>query len=203
LIIGGNIGKNKITPNEAAVNDYLICFDKLFPWVDYFVVNVSSPNTPGLRELQEKEPLTQLLNQLQEKNRAQKSPKPILLKIAPDLTGSQLDDIIEIVQATNLAGVIATNTTISRTGLQTPDPQIEAMGLGGLSGVPVRDRATAVIRYLREKLGKNVVIIGVGGIDSAESAQEKLNAGADLIQVYTGLIFEGPGLVKRILKGLT
>lgn len=201
VIIGGNIGKNKVTPNEQAVNDYLICFEKLFPWVDYFVVNVSSPNTPGLRELQEKEPLTHLLNQLQEKNRAQTSPKPILLKIAPDLTDSQLDDITAIVRDTNLAGVIATNTTISRAGLRTPNTQIEAIGMGGLSGVPVRERATAVIRYLREKLGKEVVIIGVGGIDSAASAQEKLGAGADLVQVYTGLIYEGPGLVKRILKG--
>ncbi len=200
LIIGGNIGKNKVTPNEEAANDYLICFEKLFPWVDYFVVNVSSPNTPGLRELQEKEPLTRLLNLLQEKNRAQKSPKPILLKIAPDLTDSQLDDIIEIVRDTGLAGVIATNTTISRENLNTPQSQIAAMGMGGLSGVPVRERATEVIRYLREKLGKEVTIIGVGGIDSAASAREKLEAGADLVQVYTGLIYEGPGLVRRILE---
>ncbi|MDO8367850.1 MAG: quinone-dependent dihydroorotate dehydrogenase [Saprospiraceae bacterium] len=202
LIIGGNIGKNKLTPNEEAANDYLICFEKLFPWVDYFVVNVSSPNTPGLRELQEKEPLTRLLNLLQDQNRAQKLPKPILLKIAPDLTDSQLDDIADIVQETGLAGVIATNTTISRVGLQTPESQITAMGMGGLSGVPVRERATAVIRYLRDKLGKEAVIIGVGGIDSASSAQEKLDAGADLVQVYTGLIYEGPGLVRKILGGM-
>ena len=200
LIIGGNIGKNKVTPNEEAANDYLISFEKLFPWVDYFVVNVSSPNTPGLRELQEKEPLTRLLNLIQDKNRAQKSPKPILLKIAPDLTESQLDDIADIVRETGLAGVIATNTTISRTGLKTPEAQITSIGMGGLSGVPVRERATEVIRYLREKLGKKVVIIGVGGIDSAISAQEKLDAGADLVQVYTGLIYEGPGLVRKILK---
>jgi len=201
-LIGGNIGKNKVTPNETAVNDYLICFDKLFPWVDYFVVNVSSPNTPGLRELQEKEPLTRLLNLLQEKNRAQTSPKPILLKIAPDLTDSQLDDIADIVRATGLAGVIATNTTISRADLNTSESEIAAIGMGGLSGVPVRERATAVIRYLRQKLGKEVAIIGVGGIDSAQSAQEKLAAGAGLVQVYTGLIYEGPGLVKQILKGI-
>lgn len=201
-LIGGNIGKNKVTPNETAVNDYLLCFDKLFPWVDYFVVNVSSPNTPGLRELQEKEPLTRLLNLLQEKNRAQTSPKPILLKIAPDLTDSQLDDIADIVRATGLAGVIATNTTISRADLNTPESEIAAIGMGGLSGAPVRERATVVIRYLRQKLGKEVAIIGVGGIDSAQSAQEKLAAGADLVQVYTGLIYEGPGLVKRILEGL-
>jgi dihydroorotate dehydrogenase len=202
LIIGGNIGKNKVTPNEEAANDYLISFEKLFPWVDYFVVNVSSPNTPGLRELQEKEPLTRLLNLLQDKNRAQQTPKPILLKIAPDLTDSQLDDITDIVGATNLAGVIATNTTISRADLKTPASEIEAMGMGGLSGVPVCGRATEVIRYLRQKLGKDVVIIGVGGIDSAATAREKLDAGADLVQVYTGLIYEGPGLVKGILEGL-
>ena len=202
LIIGGNIGKNKLTPNEEAANDYLISFEKLFPWVDYFVVNVSSPNTPGLRELQEKEPLTRLLNLLQDKNHAQKAPKPILLKIAPDLTDSQLDDITDIVRDTNLSGVIATNTTISRADLKTPESEVETMGMGGLSGVPVCERATAVIRYLRQKLGKEVVIIGVGGIDSAATAQEKLDAGADLVQVYTGLIYEGPGLVKGILEGL-
>lgn len=202
LIIGGNIGKNKLTPNEEAANDYLISFEKLFPWVDYFVVNVSSPNTPGLRELQEKEPLTRLLNLLQDKNRAQQTPKPILLKIAPDLTDSQLNDITDIVRATNLAGVIATNTTISRADLKTPDSEIEAIGMGGLSGVPVCERATEVIRYLRQKLGKDVVIIGVGGIDSAATAREKLDAGADLVQVYTGLIYEGPGLVKGILEVL-
>lgn len=202
LLIGGNIGKNKVTPNEEAVQDYLICFEKLFPWVDYFVVNVSSPNTPGLRELQEKEPLTRLLNQLQAKNEAQKAPKPILLKIAPDLTDSQLDDITDIVQSTKLAGVIATNTTITRAGLNTPESKVSAIGMGGLSGAPVRARSTEVIRYLRQKLGKTVVIIGVGGIDSAASAREKLDAGADLVQVYTGMIYEGPGLIKQILKGM-
>jgi dihydroorotate dehydrogenase len=202
LIIGGNIGKNKVTPNEDAANDYLISFEKLFPWVDYFVVNVSSPNTPGLRELQEKEPLTRLLNLLQDKNRAQQTPKPILLKIAPDLTDSQLDDITDIVRDTHLAGVIATNTTISRADLKTPANEIETIGMGGLSGVPVCARATEVIRYLRQKLGKDVVIIGVGGIDSAATAREKLDAGADLVQVYTGLIYEGPGMVKGILEGL-
>lgn len=201
-IIGGNIGKNKVTPNEKAVDDYLICFDKLFPWVDYFVVNVSSPNTPGLRELQEKEPLTRLLNELQTKNRAQTAPKPILLKIAPDLTDSQLDDIADIVRETGLAGVIATNTTISRNGLNTSEASVTAIGAGGLSGAPVRARATEVIRYLRQKLGKGVVIIGVGGIDSAESAREKTSAGADLVQLYTGLIYKGPGLVKEVAGGV-
>lgn len=199
-IIGGNIGKNKLTPNERAADDYLNCFEKLFPWVDYFVVNVSSPNTPGLRELQEKAPLTQLLNLLQEQNRAKKTPKPILLKIAPDLTESQLDDIAEILRETALAGVIATNTTISRDALATSERQIESIGMGGLSGLPLRERSTAVIRYLRKKLGKEAIIIGVGGIDSPESAQEKWLAGADLVQVYTGLIYEGPGLIRRILK---
>lgn len=202
VIIGGNIGKNKATPNEQADGDYLKCFAKLFPWVDYFVVNVSSPNTPGLRELQEKEPLTRLLTLLQDKNRMQAAPKPILLKIAPDLTEAQLDDIAEIVRASGLAGVIATNTTISRENLKTGEQEVAAMGAGGLSGAPVRACATAVIRYLREKLGPDAVIIGVGGIDSPASAKEKLDAGADLVQVYTGLVYEGPGLVKRILQNL-
>lgn len=202
VVIGGNIGKNKLTPNEAAENDYLICFEKLFPWVDYFVVNVSSPNTPGLRDLQEKEPLTRLLNLLQEKNHAHDTPRPILLKIAPDLADAQLDDIVEIVRNTNLSGLIATNTTTSREHLHTTTAELEAIGAGGLSGTPVRARATEVIRYLREKLDRQYVIIGVGGIDSPESAQEKLDAGADLIQIYTGMIYEGPGLMKRILRGM-
>ena len=202
LIIGGNIGKNKVTPNEQAQDDYLKCFEALFPWVDYFVVNVSSPNTPGLRDLQEKEPLTRLLNLLQERNKAQKDPKPILLKIAPDLTDSQLDDIADIVRSTGLAGVIATNTTVSRANLNTAESVIADIGAGGLSGAPVRERATTVIRYLRSKLGQEFVIIAVGGIDSAASAQEKLDAGANLVQVYTGLVYVGPGLVRGILEGL-
>jgi len=199
ILIGGNIGKNKATPNEEAARDYLLCFEKLFPWVDYFVVNVSSPNTPNLRDLQEKEPLTRLLMQLQEKNRAQPSPKPILLKIAPDLTDTQLDDIADIVRATALAGVIATNTTVSRANLHTPDTEISAIGMGGLSGAPLRERSTTVVRYLRQRLGSEAVIIGVGGIDSAAAAQEKLAAGANLVQVYSGLVYKGPGLVRRIL----
>jgi dihydroorotate dehydrogenase len=202
LIIGGNIGKNKTTPNEQAADDYLRCFEALFPYVDYFVVNVSSPNTPGLRELQEKEPLTRLLQFLQEKNRAHITPKPILLKIAPDLSDHQLDDIADIVQSTGLNGVIATNTTISRQELATPEKTIETIGAGGLSGAPLRTRATAVIRYLREKMGPGPVIIGVGGIDSAEAAQEKLAAGANLVQVYSGLVYEGPGLVKKVLESI-
>lgn len=202
IIIGGNIGKNKATPNEQAADDYRRCFEILFPYVDYFVVNVSSPNTPGLRELQEKAPLTRLLQILQEKNRTYAQPKPLLLKIAPDLNDSQLDDIAAIVRITGLNGVIATNTTVSREGLATPADAVERMGPGGLSGAPLRARSAAVIRYLREKLGAGPVIIGVGGIDSAEAAREKLEAGADLVQVYSGLVYEGPGLVRKILAGL-
>jgi dihydroorotate dehydrogenase len=202
VIIGGNIGKNKVTPNEDAVLDYEICFEKLFPYVDYFVVNVSSPNTPGLRELQDKEPLTRIINSLQQLNQAKSSPKPLLLKIAPDLADAQLDDILEIANATNLDGVIATNTTISREGLATSNGEIESIGAGGLSGAPVRDRSTEVIRYLYEKSGKQLKIIGVGGIDSPESAKEKLEAGAVLVQVYSGMVYQGPGLVKSICKSL-
>ncbi len=198
IIIGGNIGKNKVTPNENAVDDYLICFEKLFDVVDYFVVNVSSPNTPNLRALQDKEPLMELLQTLQKENIKKKEPKPILLKIAPDLTESQLTDIIEIVDTTKIAGVIATNTTISREGLRSKD-QNET---GGLSGKPVKDRSTEVIRFLAEKSGKSFPIIGVGGIHAAEDAKEKLEAGADLVQLYTGFIYEGPGLVKKINKSL-
>jgi dihydroorotate dehydrogenase len=200
LIIGGNIGKNKNTPNEEAVNDYIKCFDRLFHVVDYFVVNVSSPNTPNLRALQEKEPLKHILNTLQQRNLKDGVSKPILLKIAPDLTDSQLDDIIEIVQETKIAGIIATNTTISRDSLQAPASLKNEMG--GVSGKPVGKRSTEVIRYLSEKSNKAFPIIGVGGIHSAQDAKEKLEAGASLVQVYTGFVYEGPGSVKRILKGL-
>jgi len=198
IIIGGNIGKNKVTPNEHAIDDYMICFEKLFEVVDYFVVNVSSPNTPNLRALQDKEPLTNLLQTLQNENNKKKEQKPILLKIAPDLTDSQLLDIIDIVNTTKIAGVIATNTTIARDGLISK----EKTETGGLSGKPVKDRSTEVIRFLAQKSGKSFPIIGVGGIHSAEDAKEKLEAGADLIQLYTGFIYEGPGLVKRINKSL-
>lgn len=200
VIIGGNIGKNKVTPNEEAVNDYIYCFNSLFDYVDYFVVNVSSPNTPGLRDLQEKEPLKKILNTLQELNNAKASPKPILLKIAPDLTDSQLDDIVEIVQDTKIAGVIATNTTISREGLYS-DPNL-VKEAGGVSGKPLTKRSTEVIKYLSDKSNKAFPIIGVGGIHSAADAIEKLNAGASLIQIYTGFIYEGPGLVAEICKGI-
>lgn len=202
VVIGGNIGKNKTTPNEEAASDYLYCFEKLFPYVDYFVVNVSSPNTPNLRDLQEKEPLTKLLNQLQAKNAAMPSPKPILLKIAPDLTDSQLDDILDIVTDTKIDGLIATNTTISRGSLQTHPDRVQRIGAGGLSGQPVKQRSTEVIRYLSEKSNGELPIIGVGGIASAEDAKAKLAAGASLIQVYSGLIYEGPGLVRQINKAL-
>ncbi|TNE71414.1 MAG: quinone-dependent dihydroorotate dehydrogenase, partial [Bacteroidetes bacterium] len=198
FIIGGNIGKNKVTPNEDATNDYTITFEKLFPYVDYFVVNVSSPNTPNLRELQDKKPLTDLLNTLQDLNTKKEKQKPILLKIAPDLTNEQLDDIIDIVRDTKIAGVIATNTTISRDGLQTDKVTLENIGAGGLSGKPLTKRSTEVIRYIAEKSNKSFALIGVGGIHSPEDAIEKLEAGADLIQLYTGFIYEGPRLVKRI-----
>jgi len=202
IIIGGNIGKNKVTPNDKAVNDYEICFEKLFPYVDYFVVNVSSPNTPGLRDLQEKAPLTALLKRLQELNSAKESRKPILLKIAPDLTKEQLDDIIEIVADTKIDGVVATNTTIDRSGLKTHKNKLDAIGNGGLSGKPVRARSTAVIKYMADKSNRAFPIIGVGGIHSAEDALEKLDAGATLLQVYTGFIYEGPAIVKRINKAI-
>jgi dihydroorotate dehydrogenase len=194
VLIGGNIGKNKITPNENAVDDYMICFNALFEHVDYFVVNVSSPNTPNLRELQDKEPLTKLLNTLQQENLKRPSSKPILLKIAPDLTDSQLLDIIDIVKETGIAGVIATNTTISREGVTSPDQK----EVGGLSGKPLTKRATEVIRFLSEKSNKAFPIIGVGGIMTPEDAIEKLEAGASLVQLYTGFIYEGPHLVKKI-----
>lgn len=196
VLIGGNIGKNKLTPNEQATSDYEICFDALYDYVDYFVVNVSSPNTPNLRELQDKEPLTQLLQTLQNKNLAKPKQKPILLKIAPDLTDEQLLDIIDIVKETKIAGVIATNTTISREGLQSENKA----EMGGLSGKPLTKRSTEVIRFLSEKSNKAFPIIGVGGIHSADDAIEKLEAGASLVQLYTGFIYEGPVLVKAINK---
>jgi dihydroorotate dehydrogenase len=196
VLIGGNIGKNKLTPNEEATSDYEICFDALYDYVDYFVVNVSSPNTPNLRALQDKEPLTQLLQTLQNKNLAKPKQKPILLKIAPDLTNEQLLDIIDIIKETQIAGVIATNTTISREGLQSENKT----EMGGLSGKPLTQRSTEVIRFLSEKSNKAFPIIGVGGIHSADDAIEKLEAGASLVQLYTGFIYEGPGLVRAINK---
>jgi dihydroorotate dehydrogenase len=202
VIVGGNIGRNKITANEKALDDYAYCFEALYNFVDYFVVNVSSPNTPGLRELQEKEPLRKLLAHIRQLSLAKPTPKPVLLKIAPDLSPDQLNDVIEILKETHTDGVIATNTTLSREGLTAVRSSVDQIGSGGLSGKPLRARATEVIRYLREKLGANYPIIGVGGIMTPEDAIEKLNAGADLIQLYTGFIYEGPGIVKRINKAI-
>jgi dihydroorotate dehydrogenase len=202
IIVGGNIGKNKITPNENAVDDYNYCFEALYPYVDYFVVNVSSPNTPGLRELQEKEPLKNLMLHVKELSSRKDKPKPVLLKIAPDLTNSQLDDIIEILISTKTDGVIATNTTIGREDLLTDQQRVSSVGNGGLSGKPLTKKSTEVISYLRSKLGKDYPIIGVGGIMSPHDAQEKIKAGADLIQVYTGFIYEGPAFAKKICKAL-
>ena len=201
-IIGGNIGKNKSTPNHEAYRDYIICYEALYPYVDYFVVNVSSPNTPGLRELQEKEPLTRLINELQKVNKSKPKPKPILLKIAPDLNDAQLNDIIEIVNHTEISGIVATNTTIDRGGLVTDQEKVTDMGMGGLSGKPLGKRSTEVIRYLYEKSGGNIPIIGVGGINTVEDAMAKLEAGASLVQIYTGFIYQGPSMVKRINQRL-
>lgn len=202
VIVGGNIGKNKVTPNENAFDDYGACVDALHPYVDYFVVNVSSPNTPGLRELQEKEPLQKLLTHVKQLSQQKPKPKPVLLKIAPDLSIGQLDDIVEILQSTKIDGVIATNTTISREGLSTSKAVVDKIGNGGLSGKPLTEKATQVIKYLRAKLGAEFPIIGVGGIMTVQDALEKLDAGADLIQLYTGFIYEGPGFVKEINKAL-
>tara|TARA_B110000977_G_scaffold141964_1_gene180105 strand:+ start:3131 stop:4168 length:1038 start_codon:yes stop_codon:yes gene_type:complete len=205
VLVGGNIGKNKVTPNDQATEDYIICTQALWPHVDYFVVNVSSPNTPGLRELQEKAPLTALLkalkaeNELLAKKHVQK-PKPFLLKIAPDLTENQLLDIIDIINETQIDGVIATNTTISRDGLVSEESLVNKTG--GLSGVPLRNRSTEVIRFLSQKSHNAFPIIGVGGIHSAEDALEKLDAGATLVQLWTGFVYEGPGLVKKINKAI-
>lgn len=200
VIIGGNIGKNKITPNEKALEDYAYCFEVLYPWVDYFVVNVSSPNTPGLRELQEKEPLKKLLTYIKNLSQAKDKPKPVLLKIAPDLTENQLSDIVSILKETRTDGVIATNTTINRSNLKTSPETLEQIGSGGLSGKPLTTMATKVIAYLRQHLGNEYPIIGVGGIMSADDALEKIKAGANLVQVYTGFIYEGPSIIKKINK---
>jgi dihydroorotate dehydrogenase len=206
IIIGGNIGKNKDTSNEDALDDYATCFKKLFPFVDYFAVNVSSPNTPGLRTLQDKEPLLKLLNTLQSLNDAYVAQglrrKPVLLKIAPDLSNEQLDEIIEVVLLSKTDGVIATNTTVSREGLQSPGKLVAGAGEGGLSGRPLSSRSTGVIRYLSQRSQKKFSIVGVGGIHSPADAIEKLNAGADLIQLYTGFIYEGPGLIRQINKAV-
>ncbi len=200
LRIGGNIGKNKMTPNENAWQDYLICFEKLFPWVDYFVVNVSSPNTPGLRELQEKESLRMILTQLQDYNSKQTQKKPLFLKISPDLSILQLDDIIDLAAEIQLDGLVVSNTSISREGLLCSDEELKRIGAGGLSGDPLKKKSTDLIRYISKKTNHSIPIIGSGGIRSVADAREKIEAGAGLIQIWTGFIYEGPGLVRKILK---
>ncbi len=203
MIVGGNIGKNKVTPNEDAWKDYEICFEGLFECVDYFVVNVSSPNTPGLRELQEKDSLRKILSQLQNINYGKPAKKPLLLKIAPDLTKEQLDDIVSLAFEVKLDGLVATNTTIDRSKLSPASKtKSEAIGAGGLSGLPLRERATEVVQYLSEQTKHNIPIIASGGIFTGADAQEKLHAGASLVQVWTGFIYEGPAIVKKICKHL-
>lgn len=203
LVIGGNIGKNKITPNEDAWKDYEICFNELFDCVDYFVVNVSSPNTPGLRELQEKDSLNKILSHLQTINRHKPNPKPILLKIAPDLNTAQIDDVLSLALEIKLDGLVATNTTISREELTSiPEETIREIGAGGLSGRPLRERSTAIVRYIHERTDGRIPVIASGGIFTAQDAQEKFDAGATLVQVWTGFIYEGPTIVKQICQGL-
>ena len=203
LIVGGNIGKNKNTPNEDAVNDYLKCFEHLHPYVDYFVVNVSSPNTPGLRSLQDRKPLTKILHALGERNQKTSTPRPILLKIAPDLSDQQILETVEIVKEQGLQGIVATNTTIARDHLHTAPNKIDDIGAGGLSGAPLAKRATEVIRLIRQAAPAPFVIIGVGGIMSGSDAQEKIEAGADLLQIYSGLVYRGPALVREIKRALS
>ncbi len=204
LVLGGNIGKNKLTPNEDAWKDYCICFEKLFDEVDYFVVNVSSPNTPGLRELQEKDSLQKILSELQDRNQAKEFPKPLLLKIAPDLTKEQLDDIVGLAFETNLSGLVATNTTIIREGLSEKSKiKSQKMGAGGLSGIPVKKRSTEVVQYLSQQTQNKIPIIASGGIFTGADAKEKIEAGASLVQVWTGFIYEGPAIVKNICQYLS
>ena len=199
LIIGGNIGKNKATPNENAWKDYEICFNGLFNWVDYFVVNVSSPNTPGLRELQEKDSLRKILTHLQSINNQKSNPRPLLLKIAPDLTQSQIDDVIDLAMEIKLDGLVAANTTISRDHLLTTKEELNKIGAGGLSGKPLTQRSTEIVRYIHEKTKGQMPIIASGGIFTSADATEKIEAGASLVQVWTGFIYEGPGIVKKLL----
>ncbi len=198
LIIGGNIGKNKLTPNENAWKDYETCFLALHDQVDYFVVNVSSPNTPGLRELQEKDSLKKILTNLQTLNAKLLNPKPILLKIAPDLTTEQVDDVIDLSLEIKLDGLVASNTTISREHLQTSNQKLQTIGAGGLSGLPVKKRSTALVKYIHQKTNGQIPIIASGGIFTGADAKEKIDAGASLLQVWTGFVYEGPAIVKNI-----
>jgi len=202
LIIGGNIGKNKDTPAEKAHEDYLICFEKLYDYVDYFAINVSSPNTPGLRGLQEKEPLMLLLSTIIEARKLKPVTKPVLLKISPDLSEEQVREIAGICKANGLDGIIAANTTLSRDGLSSKTYEIEDCGSGGLSGLPLKARSNRIIKVVREVLGDEALVIGCGGIEHIEDAADKLAAGADLVQIYTGFIYEGPRLIKNINKQL-
>ncbi len=202
LIIGGNIGKNKITPNEDAWKDYGICFTALHEYVDYFVVNVSSPNTPGLRELQEKDALHKILANLQKLNINYPKPKPILLKIAPDLSLDQIDDVLDLALEIKLDGLVACNTTISREQLTTPDSRLTSIGAGGLSGLPLKQRSTEIVGYMHQKTKGEIPIIASGGIFTGADAKEKMDAGASLVQVWTGFIYEGPGIVKRICSSI-
>jgi dihydroorotate dehydrogenase len=197
FLVGGNIGKNKLTPNDEAWKDYEICFNALHPYVDFFVVNVSSPNTPGLRELQEKDALKKILVRLQHINQEKPVRRPILLKIAPDLNDSQLDDVISLAKEISLDGIVATNTTISREQLRTSAEKIQAIGAGGLSGLPVKHRSTEVIRYIRKQL-PSIPIIGSGGIFTEQDVEEKIAAGANLVEIWTGFIYVGPSIVKKI-----
>ena len=202
IIIGGNIGKNTLTPNDKANLDYFRCFNDLFPYVDYFTVNVSCPNISDLHELQDKDALLELLEGIQKINYKKDKPKPVLLKISPDLNFTQIDDTLEIIKQTKLDGIVAVNTTTARKGLSYSEDYINKIGDGGLSGKPLKDRATEIIKYISEKTEGKLPIIGVGGIMNAEDAIEKLEAGATLVQVYTGFIYEGPSIVKRINKAV-
>lgn len=201
--IGINLGKNKTTPLEKAFEDYKKSFDLLYNVGDYFVINVSSPNTPNLRQLQNKDFLQKILSEVQLINSSKPIQKPLFLKIAPDLTYEQIDEIIQLVQQNNLTGIIATNTTISRDNLEYSKTHINNIGAGGLSGLPLKEKSTEIIRYIKSKAPENIVIIGVGGIFSVEDAVEKIKAGADVVQIYTSFIYEGPKFVKILKKGIT
>ena len=202
VIIGINIGKNTLTPNEKAIDDYLLCFQRLYEYADYFVINVSCPNIEGLNKLQDKDELLKIIGAVSEANRSKPVSKPVLLKIAPDLNEKQLDEVIDVVNATGINGIIATNTATTRENLITASDKIEQIGKGGLSGKPLRNKSTETIKYLVKKSNGEIPVIGVGGIMSAEDALEKINAGASLVQIYTGFIYEGPSLIRKINKEL-